>query len=111
MFQHYALSSHALTCALLITQLREKGSGEAACTIRIQVLPSFRQPTSQAIATSSDFSAAWSAFHLKRVIIMFVSSELLKCSSLKRLSDHPMNHGVFCELYPILFACLIAMLS
>ena len=41
--------------------------------------------------TSMFFSAAWSAFHLKRVIIMFVSSEVLNCRVLKLLLDYPMN--------------------
>ena len=37
----------------------------------VRVLPSFRQPTFQKFIIS-DCSAAWSAFHLKHVIIVFV---------------------------------------
>ena len=53
-------------------------------TIMIErVLPSFQQPTFQKFTQINGFSAPWSAFHLKRVIIMFVSSEMLKCRLLK----------------------------
>ena len=47
------------------------------------VLPSFQQPTFQQFTQVNDVSAAWSAFHLKHAISMFVSSELLKCRLLK----------------------------
>ena len=39
----------------------------------------------------TDCSAAWSAFHLKLVASLFVSSEIMKCRLLKWLLDHPMN--------------------
>ena len=57
----------------------------------VQVLLSFQQPTFQQFTQSNYCSAAWSAFHLKHVIIMFVSTYILKCRLLKLLLDHPMN--------------------
>ena len=53
------------------------------------VLLSFQQPTFHKFTKqqTADFSAAWSAFHWKHVIIVFVSSELLKRRLLKCLLD------------------------
>ena len=56
-----------------------------------RVLPSFQQPTFQKFTKlKNDFPAAWSAFHLTRAVVWFVSSEVLKCRLLKGLLDQPM---------------------
>ena len=46
-------------------------------------LLSFQQPTFQKFTKINVCSAALSAFHLKHVIVLFVSSDILKCRSLK----------------------------
>ena len=61
--------------------------------IHVQVLPSFQQPTFQTFTTNNICSAAWSAFHLKHVAILFVSSEILKCRLLNLLSASAMQPG------------------
>ena len=58
----------------------------------VLVLLSFQQPTFQNFITNNELSAAWSAFHVKHVVVCVASSEHLKCRLLKRLSAHPMTH-------------------
>ena len=58
---------------------------ESRFMIHIRVLLSCQQPTSQQFTNVNNCSAAWSAFHLKRVIVRFVSSEISRCRSLKWL--------------------------
>ena len=67
----------------------------ASCFMHGLQLLSFRQPPFQQNTQLMFFAAAWSAFHLKCVIIMFVSSEILRCRLLTWLLDHPMNHTMF----------------
>ena len=38
------------------------------------------------------YSDAWCVFHLKPVVLWFVSSEVLNCRLLKSLLDHPMKY-------------------
>ena len=60
--------------------------------LHVRVVLSFQQPTFQAFTTINNvYSAAWSDFHLKHVIIMFDSTELLTLMLLKWLLDHPMS--------------------
>ena len=51
--------------------------------IHVRTLLSIQQPTFQTFSTSDYLLAAWSAFHLKHAMIMFLSSECLL--------DHPMS--------------------
>ena len=61
---------------------RRRRHGEAMI-VHVRVSLSFRQPAFQHFTSIMAFSAAWSAFHLKHMIIKFVSSEHLRCRLLK----------------------------
>ena len=61
--------------------------------IHARDLPSFQQPAFQTFTTNNVVSAAWSAFHLKRVIIMLVLSDIMKWRLLKCLLDHAMTYA------------------
>ena len=64
---------------------KPKGKGDRGYDERFHVraLPSFQQPSFQAVTNINVFSAAWSAFHLNITIIMLVPSDTLKCRLLK----------------------------
>ena len=70
-------------------------------TIHVRVLLSFQQPTFQTFTQIYVLSAARSAFHLNRVIIQRVSSEILKCRLLKLCLDHPMSY-----IYIYIYICI-----
>ena len=67
------------------SQLYDFKSNSEMSVVEMVVKPSYE------LTDINGFSAAWSAFHLNRVIIIFGSSAILKCRLLKWSLDHPMN--------------------